>query len=104
MAKEILSKKQIWTKKVYNKKSELLKNVEFRENGNKYQETLYSPDEKRETIRYYHKNGVLSSEMYRKNRIEYGIYRQWNKNGKLIKSWKYDEKGKAKKETVKKYK
>lgn len=102
-AKERLSRRQIHIRKIYNNKGEILEFVWFKRDGIKYNETLYEPDKNRETVRYYHKNGILSSEMYRLNGVEYGIYREWDENGNLTKSWEFDEKGRAKKETVKKY-
>jgi len=102
-AKNILSKRKIWIQRVYNDKGKMTSNVVYQLNGEKQNETIYFPMENKQTVLYYHKNGVLSSEMFRINYVNVGTYREWDENGKLTKSWEFDEKGNTKKETVKKH-
>jgi len=102
-AKEILSKRNLWFERIFNKKGEILSEIEYRRNGNKESEKIYFPKENKQIVRFFHKNGVLSSEMFVEKGIETGIYKEWDENGKLIVSWEFDKKGRVKKETVKKY-
>ena len=102
-AKELLSKRKVWIERIFNKKGEMLSNIVYRQNGEKESEKIYFPEENKQIVRYFHKNGVLSSEMFKEKGIETGIYKDWDENGKLIRSWEFDERGRAIKETVKKY-
>ncbi|RXG13900.1 antitoxin component YwqK of YwqJK toxin-antitoxin module [Leeuwenhoekiella aestuarii] len=102
-SKNILSKRKIWIERIFNRKGQILSNIVYRQNGEKENETIYYPEQDREIVRYFHKNGTLSSEMFREKGIETGIYKEWDENGVLIKTWEFDEKGKTKEETVKKY-
>ena len=43
------------------------------------------------------------SEMFRKNGKVTGIYKDWDKNGKLLRSWEYDDDGKIIESTRKIY-
>ncbi|WP_417361287.1 hypothetical protein [Galbibacter sp.] len=102
-AKELLSKRKIWIERVYNDKGQILSNIVFRQNGEKQEETIYYPDQDKEIVRYFHKNGVLSSEMFREKGKTTGIYKDWDGNGRLLRSWQYDENGEIIEETRKRY-
>jgi len=102
-AKEILSKRKIWIERVYNDEEQMLSNIVFRQNGEKEKETIYYPEQDKQIVRYFHKNGVLSSEMFREKGKTTGIYKDWDENGKLLRSWEYDENGKIIESTRKKY-
>jgi antitoxin component YwqK of YwqJK toxin-antitoxin module len=102
-AKEILSKRKIWIERIYNDDGKILSNIVFRQNGEKEEETIYYPEQDKQIVRYFHKNGVLSSEMFREKGKTTGIYKDWDENGKLLRSWEYDENGEIIEETRKKY-
>ena len=102
-AKEILSKRKIWIERIYNKKGEILSNIVFGQNGEKEDETIYFPEQDKQIVRYFHKNGVLNSEMFREKGKETGIYKDWDENGKLLRSWEYDDNGEIIEETRKEY-
>lgn len=102
-AKQILSKRQIWIERVYNKEGNILSQITYDQEGMKEKQVSYDPKLKTETVVYYHKNGTASSEMHTKNNIETGVYREWFENGRLKRIWEYDEKGIVKKETVKRF-
>jgi len=102
-AKEILSKRKIWIERIYNDKGQILSNIVFRQNEEKEKETMYYPEQDKQIVRYFHENGILSSEMFREKGKTTGIYKDWDENGKLLRSWEYDENGKIIEETRKKY-
>ncbi|MDT0622682.1 toxin-antitoxin system YwqK family antitoxin [Croceitalea vernalis] len=102
-AKEILSKRKIWIERVYNDKGQIISNIVFRQNGEKDQENIYYPKQEKQVVRYFHKNGILSSEMFREKGKTTGIYKDWDENGKLLRSWEYDENGEIIESTRKKY-
>lgn len=92
-AKSILAKPSLWIQRVFNEQGELLSNITYYQNGIKNDEHLYFPDQKKEHIRYYYKNGTLRSELYKENGLNTGVYKDWDEQGKLLRSWEYDEKG-----------
>ncbi len=101
--RDISSKRKVWIKRIFNKKGEILSKVVYRLNEEKESEVIYFPEDYKKIERCFHKNGSLREEVFTEKGIYTGIYKEWNENGKLIRSWEYDEKGKAKKETVKNY-
>jgi antitoxin component YwqK of YwqJK toxin-antitoxin module len=103
-AKKLFSSVRVSNKHIYNKKGELIYYCNYSQEGYLYSETIIDTKENKHTYKYYHDNGVLSSEMYRVNNLEFGIYKEWDKNGELTKSWEYDSNGKQIKESIKKYK
>ena len=66
-AKSILAKPSLWIQRIFNEQGELLSNITYYQNGIKNDEHLYFPDQKKEHIRYYYKNGTLRSELYKEN-------------------------------------
>ncbi len=102
-AKEILSKRTIWIERIYNKKGEMVSNVVYRDNQEKEKEVIYFPDKDKQIVRYFHKNGVLSSEMFSEKGKTTGIYKVWDENGKLLRSWEYNDNGRIIEETRKEY-
>ncbi len=103
-AKKVLSSLRVSSKHIYNTKGELIYYCNYSREGYLKSETIVDSKVDKQTYRYYHDNGVLSSEMYRVNNLEFGIYREWDKSGELTKSWEYDSSGQQIKESIKKYK
>lgn len=102
-AKEVLSKKRLWIQRIYNDKGQLVSNIEFHQSGEKYEETIYFPEQKKEINRFFYENGVLRSEQFHINRKDTGVYKEWDENGKLLRSWEYDEKGEIIKSSIKEF-
>lgn len=103
-AKNMLSSVRVSNKHIYTKKGELIYYCSYSQEGHLYSETTIDTKLNKQTYKYYHDNGVLSSEMYRVNNLEFGIYREWDKSGELTKSWEYDSSGQQIKESIKIYK
>lgn len=103
-AKNMFSSVRVSNKHIYNKKGELTYYCSYSREGHLYSETIIDTKLNKQTYKYYHDNGVLSSEMYRVNNLEFGIYREWDKSGELTKSWEYDSSGQQIKDSIKKYK
>jgi antitoxin component YwqK of YwqJK toxin-antitoxin module len=100
-ARKINSKLTISATRFYNKKGELLRFNSFDQRGFKKNETIYFPKENREIHRYFHDNGMTSAEWNRVDNKDFGQYREWDKNGDLIKTWDYDKNGLQIKESIK---
>lgn len=102
-AKKSLSERQIWIERVYNEKGQIVSSLFYGQSGNIEKKTIYFPEKNEYTIRNFYDNEVLQEEVNYKNNINHGFYQYWNENGKLKKSWYYDENGNVDKKTVIKY-
>ena len=80
-----------------------MSNIVFRQNGEKEKEKIYYSEQDKQIVRYFHENGVLSSEMFREKGKTKGIYKDGDDKGKLLRSWEYDDSGKIIESTRKKY-
>jgi antitoxin component YwqK of YwqJK toxin-antitoxin module len=96
----LFSRAQVWSKQVYDKMGDLLYSIGFERSGTISNESMYDPIFNKVTLRYYHPNGRLQSEQYQINNKDFGIYRQWDDQGKQVKYWEYDAEGKQIKSTI----
>lgn len=102
-AQVLFSRIQISSKHIYNKKGKMIYSCSFERNGTLFSEAFYTykRNEKKGRVKYYHPNRAIKVETYTLNDIDFGIYREWDTNGNLTKSWEYDDKGRQIKESVK---
>lgn len=102
-ARDILSTPTLFLEVTYDKNGEVISHKDFSQDGTKHIELLYFPSQNKRLTRYFHKNGALKAESVSVNNKETGLYKEWDQKGNVIKSWEYDDNGKVKQETIKRF-
>lgn len=101
--KKPYSSTRISVRHIYNQEGRIMSSVNFSPTGNITSESFYDPKTRIGTIRYYHTNGLVSSEVYRKNWIGPGSYIDWNEHGQLVQTGKINANGAIIRRSVKHY-
>lgn len=102
-ARVLLSRTQISSKTVYDRKGREIWGISYHRNGalNVQIFNTYKGKMMEQIRRDYHSTGAIQAESYSRNFVPIGLYREWDENGNLIKSWEYDNEGRQIKESIK---
>jgi antitoxin component YwqK of YwqJK toxin-antitoxin module len=88
---------------MYNKKGQIIKFQEFSLSvTGQYlsQEKIYEPATEKETNRFFYPSGQLRSLGYRLHNKEWGVYQDFDEQGRVTRQWQYDENGRTIKSSI----
>jgi antitoxin component YwqK of YwqJK toxin-antitoxin module len=88
---------------IYNKKGQPIKSQQFRlASTGQYlsQETDYEPAISKETNKYYYPSGQLRSLGYRLHNKSWGLYQEFDEQGRVTHQWQYDGNGRTIKPSI----
>jgi antitoxin component YwqK of YwqJK toxin-antitoxin module len=86
-------KVQIRIEIIYDELGRLIHHRRYEKNGILESETISDPDRNFKTMIYYHKNGRIHEISHKLNEKDFGMYRSFDAEGNLKKSWSYDREG-----------
>jgi antitoxin component YwqK of YwqJK toxin-antitoxin module len=102
-ARALLSRTQISSKTVYDKKGREIWGISYHRNGALHVQIFntYKGKTMEQIRRDYHSTGAIQAESFSRDYVPIGLYREWGENGNLIKSWEYDNEGRQINESIK---